>query len=186
MSDVEHNYDQKSRLSTVDIILRFDKWYVNCATLGFIGRIPKAPGTFGSIPGLFLGVIAYYIFRLYGPENTIWSTYPLALALSSIVLLTLFSWIIIALTEKYWGLHDRSEIVIDELAGQYIPIVFVGGELKTLVISFIVFRILDILKPWPINHIDENWPGALGTLFDDIVAGVLTAIFILLARPLWL
>jgi len=167
-----------------DVTLAFDRWYVHCSTLGFIGRIKFAPGTFGSLPGILLGIPLYFLFQ--DTESSLWSSMTLALSLSSIVIVTAFAWGVIALTENYWSAHDRSEIVIDELAGQFIPIILCGTHHMTLIASFVVFRIFDILKPWPVGHIDEKWPGAAGTLFDDIAAGIMTAIVIFCLRPFWL
>ncbi len=157
-------------------LLAFDKWYVHCATLGFIGRIKFAPGTFGSIPGVLLAVPFYFLASHVA--------LPLVFSIISILLVTVFAWYVIHLTEQYWQQHDRSEIVIDELAGQFIPIMLLGIDPITIVLSFITFRFFDILKPWPVGHIDSRWPGAAGTLFDDTAAGILSALTVFCLQPL--
>ena len=162
--------------------LKFDKWFVHCATLGLIGRIPKAPGTFGSLPGVVLGWAAFEMF-INSPTMT--TTKHAMIASILILAITAFSWVTIAACEKYWGAHDRKEIVIDELAGQFIPIIICGTHFWTLALSFAFFRFFDILKPWPVGHIDKEWPGAHGTLFDDIAAGIMAAVLIFPIHHLW-
>jgi phosphatidylglycerophosphatase A len=149
----------------------FDKWYVHFATQGPIGRIPKAPGTFGSIPGLICGVLLFQYFEEF--QN---STIMTSAKIFIIVLVTLFSFFVIQRTEDYWQLHDRKEIVVDEFAGQLIPSLFFSHDLALILISFVTFRFFDILKPWPVGYIDRHWKGAMGTLMDDIAAGILAFI----------
>ena len=82
---------------------------------------------------------------------------------------------------------DSKEIVIDEYLGQSIPILFfyvilfkasvsINFFVIIVLISFIGFRIFDILKPYPINYIDNNYKNGFGVVFDDIVAGIFTTI----------
>lgn len=145
--------------------LSFDRWFVHLATLGPIGRIPKAPGTWGSLPALGL---AWGLDTLVTGEDH----WQLVAKLIIIVALSLVAFYSIQLTEAYWQEHDRGEIVIDELVGQFIPTVFFAQDIVLVCCSFIFFRAFDILKPGPVGFIDKNWPGAYGTLFDDLVAGI--------------
>ena len=82
---------------------------------------------------------------------------------------------------------DSKEIVIDEYLGQSIPILFfyvilfeasvsIYFFMIIVLISFIGFRLFDILKPYPINYIDKNYKNGFGVVFDDIIAGVFTTI----------
>ena len=82
---------------------------------------------------------------------------------------------------------DSKEIVIDEYLGQSIPILFfyvilfeasvsINFFMMIVLISFIGFRFFDILKPYPINYIDNNYKNGFGVVFDDIVAGIFTTI----------
>ena len=82
---------------------------------------------------------------------------------------------------------DSKEIVIDEYLGQSIPILFfyvilfeasvsIDFFMIIVLISFIGFRFFDILKPYPINYVDNNYKNGFGVVFDDIVAGIFTTI----------
>ncbi len=69
--------------------------------------------------------------------------------------------------------HDSKMIVIDEVAGQWIALIPAGLDPVSIVLSFSLFRLFDILKPWPVSHFDKNVKGAAGVMGDDIVAGLL-------------
>ncbi len=77
------------------------------------------------------------------------------------------------------GDHDRSEIVIDEVAGFLITMALVPIHWKSIALGFILFRFLDILKPGPIGWLDKNLKGGAGVMADDIVAGIIGNIIIL-------
>lgn len=80
------------------------------------------------------------------------------------------------------GDPDPSHVVIDEWAGQMIPLLLVErGDYLSIVLAFILFRIFDILKPFPVGAAEEL-PGALGVMLDDILAGVYAAIFLWAAQ----
>lgn len=140
------------------------------------GRLPKAPGTWGSALALLIGIAAieYGGFKLLN----------LMLALALVVGL----WA----SHRYQALsgrHDASEIVIDEVVGQWIAMlplaasaVFANAWLG-YGLAFVLFRLFDIWKPWPISLIDQRVPGALGVMLDDILAGLAAAlVLILLSR----
>lgn len=140
----------------------FDFFFRTSSTIGCwlaiccgIGRLRPAPGTWGSL----LGLAGVYFFSAH---------YLITIAL------TLIAWISIALYEQK-NSHDNSEVVIDEVVGIFISFLFLPLTLPILVAGFFIFRVLDILKPFPISWLDKNVPGAFGTLFDDMVAGALTA-----------
>jgi len=136
------------------------------ATLGGIGKIPIAPGTWGSIFGFLVFIyISHYVDMLI------------------VVILSIpFSiWICekasINLIEK-----DHKSIVIDELVGIWValaPALYLSTQSsRTLyvVLALIFFRLFDILKPSPISYFDKNYKNGLGIVLDDLVAGVM-AIF---------
>ena len=86
---------------------------------------------------------------------------------------------------------DARQIVIDEVIGQSIPIVFIeyiaflqnqsfGADIYLYIISFFMFRFFDILKPFPIGYFDKNYKKSFGILFDDMLAGIYTLIVLLL------
>jgi phosphatidylglycerophosphatase A len=139
---------------------------------------PRAPGTFGSLPGLALGAFLYRLNRklsqTIGMSPEFWATIFLCL-------IATLDWVAIDRTERQWQTHDDGSIVIDEVAGQAIPIAFLGFELQTLILGFILFRFFDILKPGLIGWCDRELPGAWGTLVDDLLAGIcaLAIVFVL-------
>lgn len=126
------------------------------ATLGFIGYLPYAPGTFGTAAGFLLAI-------LIRPED---------LNLLVIFLPLLFLGIITSHNaEKLLG-KDSGRIVIDELCGYLVSVLFVPKTFGYLLATFILFRAFDILKPPPIRKIEEIVPGGAGIMLDDVMAGV--------------
>ena len=150
--------------------VHFDVWS-RLAVAYPLGLAPWAPGTFGSLPGLVLGALIYYTGQGWisslGLIPELWAVFCLGL-------LIWLAWAAIHRTENLWQTHDDGRIVIDEVAGQAIPIAFLGFDPTTLILSFILFRLLDILKPGLIGWCDRQLPGAWGTLLDDLVAGLCT------------
>lgn len=140
-----------------------------------IGYMPKAPGTFGSIPGLFLGAWLYQTFATRYPDQfTAFSYITL-----SLIAISIFSYFSIHLTEKYWDSHDNQKIVIDEVVGQAIALAFIPPTMINIIIAFILFRFFDITKLSIIGWADKKVPGALGTLLDDIFAGLISLAIVL-------
>ena len=86
--------------------------------------------------------------------------------------------------DRAWGTHDSGRIVIDEVAGYLVTMTLVSrAHWAPLLAGFVVFRVLDILKPPPIRWFDENLPGGWGVVLDDVVAGVIgMAVMLGLAR----
>lgn len=126
------------------------------ATLGFIGYLPYAPGTFGSLAGLSLA----FLIR---PDD-------LHLL---IIFLPLFLLGIMAAhnAEKLLG-KDSGRIVIDELCGYLIAILFIPKTTGYLLAAFVLFRAFDIVKPPPIRRIEQAVPGGTGIMLDDLMAGI--------------
>ena len=139
------------------------------ATGFYVGTIPFAPGTFGSLLGLPL------CFLLAG--------IPWPAAMMVVVLFTgLAVWVSNA-AARILKRKDPGCIVVDEIAGMMITLVGVPFSMPAVIIGFIVFRILDILKPFPIRMLDQRLSGGVGIVADDVVAGifanVITRIFLL-------
>lgn len=142
------------------------------ATLGPVGYLSKAPGTFGT----FAAIPLFYIF-------------------SNLTLLLQLILVLIIITVAVWGAtyageyfqkNDDPKIVIDEVAGYIVATYGISFNIWTLVISFFLFRLFDILKIYPINLIDRRWRTGVGVVTDDVVAGIFTNIiiqFILLLFP---
>ena len=135
-----------------------------------IGFIPIASGTFGSLAGLIIG----YALNLIN-YNLFFITIPILFILGVIA------------SNKYQkltGEKDSSVIVVDEVVGQLIAMMFVMDNLILVFISFIIFRIFDIFKPWPASYADTKMSGGLGVMLDDVFAGIYAAILIYLIRYL--
>lgn len=148
------------------------------ATFGLVGLLRPAPGTWGSAAAC---LAAWPIHALGGP----------LLLLSAAVLVFLAG---LWASERYMaqnGVHDPSEIVVDEVAGQWIALLPVslgaaqaGAPVAALwpgvVTAFVVFRLLDIWKPGPIGWADRQ-PGAWGVMLDDVAAGWIAALVVAVA-----
>ncbi|HJE03053.1 Phosphatidylglycerophosphatase A [Aliarcobacter thereius] len=144
--------------------MNFRKFFL---TVGFSGLSPKAPGTAGSFVSLILALALLEFLHS--------STLLLLAILISIIAVKQIN-----IYEKEVGIHDSSEIVIDELAGMWIALSLSGinneNILITASLAFIFFRLFDIWKPSIIGKIDRDVKGGLGVMGDDILAGVFAGI----------
>ncbi len=122
------------------------------------GYAPVASGTFGSLPGL---VLVWLLWNLAGP----W-----AVAVGLIVVVALGFWAS-AKAEDDFGRKDPGEVVIDEVAGQMVSLLFLAPDVTTLAAGFFLFRLFDVWKPFPARRL-EQLPGASGIMIDDLVAGL--------------
>jgi phosphatidylglycerophosphatase A len=132
------------------------------ATCG-VGYLPLAPGTFGSMVGVA-------IFLLLP---------PLAIPITILAVTFVGIWAGTR-TEELSKRKDPGKIVVDEVAGQLIalfPLVFVKWSMIMVMVSFILFRFFDIVKPYPANRLQELKGGA-GVMCDDLVAGAYAAIIV--------
>ncbi|MBT8127152.1 MAG: phosphatidylglycerophosphatase A [Gammaproteobacteria bacterium] len=123
------------------------------------GLAPKAPGTAGTV----VAVPLYLLMQ--------------SLPLVSYLLITTCLFIagiwICAYTAEKLGVHDHPSIVIDEIVGYLITMVAAPEGWLAVAIGFILFRLLDALKPWPISWFDRSVNGGLGIMLDDVVAGII-------------
>ena len=87
----------------------------------------------------------------------------------------LCAWISVHLYEKWNHRHDPKEVVIDELVGMWITLIGVPTQISVFICGFFLFRVFDIWKPFPIDWVDRKIPGSFGTLFDDVLAGLLAS-----------
>ena len=122
-----------------------------------IGYSPFAPGTCGSL-------IALPVSWLLTSKIGIFAT-------ASLIILLLLAGIIIA-NKLIDQNKDPSWIVMDEFCGQLLVLIFFEISLLYYILSFILFRVFDILKPWPINLVDKRMKNSFGIFFDDILAAV--------------
>ena len=129
------------------------------ATWGGSGLLPRAPGTWGSLAALpFAWAIASY--------GGVWAL-PAAVVL--VFALGLWASSQIAAESDH---DDPSEIVIDEVAGQWLTLAVVPPDLVLYAAGFVLFRIFDVVKPWPVSWADKTVRGGLGIMLDDVFAGV--------------
>ena len=137
------------------------------ATMGGIGRLKPAPGTWGSLVVLPAALLE-----------------PLA-ALLLALLVTLIGFYAVRDVLRDTPNQDPGWIVVDEAAGMLIALAGLSLDASILgvLIAFGLFRVFDIFKPWPVSWADQQ-KGAFGVMLDDIVAGALVAAALMLARPL--
>ena len=122
------------------------------------GHGPIAPGTWGSLPALALA-------WLVEPRLGGWGVASLA------ALVTLAGTWAADRTARRLGERDPGRIVVDEIAGQLVALCFLPATPQVLLAGFLLFRILDVVKPWPAHRLEEL-PGGSGIMADDLMAGL--------------
>ena len=146
-----HFWGLNSKLSFNRVIL-----FLSSGT--YLGYIPIASGTFGTLWGLPL----YYGLSGQGLEVQIF-------LICGVILAAVF---LAGRSEKIWGRKDPSRVVVDEIAGYLTTMVGFSFSWKLSLIGFFLFRAMDILKPYPIRKIDQHMPGGWGIVLDDVLAGI--------------
>lgn len=143
------------------------KPYDFIASLGGIGLIPLAPGTFGSIFAWFVFVIMSHFVDML--------IYTICIVFIAIWVCEKAS---VNLIQK-----DHKSIVIDELAGMWVALVpviyFASDQLERIIyasLALVFFRVFDILKPFPISYFDKKYKNGFGIVLDDIIAGIFSGI----------
>ena len=134
------------------------------------GYSPIAPGTAGSLVGL---VLFWPLARR-----------PAAQVLAATVALTLLAVLAAHHVAKVLGRKDPGLVVVDEVAGQWVSLLFLPLTLGTAVAAFLLFRLMDVLKPWPARDL-EHLPGGWGIVADDIMAGVYANLLLRAALTVW-
>ena len=129
------------------------------ATGCFIGNIPLAPGTFGTLAGI--------------PICFLLSQIDIQIAVSCIIIFILAAIFISREAEKILDKKDPGSVVIDEIAGIMVAIAGLPFNTVIVVSGFVIFRLLDIFKPFPIKQVEMNFTGGTGIVMDDVVAGVI-------------
>ncbi len=144
---------------------------VHFLAFGFgTGLAPFAPGTFGSLPGVLL----FWLTLDFG----LYVQLGIALALAAAGI-----WIC-GESARRIGVHDHGGIVWDEIAGMYVTLFLAPVSVSGFVLAFVLFRVMDIVKPWPIRDLDHRMHGGLGIMLDDLAAALYA--LILLALYGWL
>lgn len=134
------------------------------------GAIPKAPGTWGTLAAV--------------PFVLIWQQLPLAGYLLVLVLATLLGIWLCDRTARDMGVHDHGGIVWDEFVGMWLTMLLAPPGWLWLLAGFVLFRLFDIWKPWPIGWVDRRVGGGFGIMLDDILAGLMALLVLLVAELL--
>ncbi|MBE0485980.1 phosphatidylglycerophosphatase A [Marinobacter sp.] len=134
------------------------------------GAMPKAPGTWGSVAAIpvwytfaWLPPVAYWLVVLAAFLVGIW---------------------LCGKTANDLNVHDHGGIVWDEFVGMWIALGLFPGQIIGVLLAFALFRLFDVVKPWPISWLDARMPGGLGIMVDDVVAGIM-ALACLWAINVW-
>lgn len=143
--------------------------YKFMATGCYSGYLPVAPGTWGTL----VGVVLFWFLGWLSP----------VVYIITVVAFIFFSIWAAERARRIFGGDDPPQIVIDEIAGYLVTMAFHKPAWVIIVIGFLLFRIFDIIKPWPVNWIDRRLSGGAGIVLDDVMAGVYAnaALFILIA-----
>ena len=144
---------------------------VNFLAFGFgTGLAPFAPGTFGSLVGVLLA----------------WLTSDLGLAvqLGVGIAASAAGIYICGESARRIGVHDHGGIVWDEICGMYVTLLVAPKTVFAWTLAFVLFRVMDIVKPWPIRDLDHRLRGGLGIMLDDLVAALYAIVLLVTYR--WL
>ncbi len=138
---------------------------VHLLAFGFgAGLAPKAPGTVGT-----LVAIPFYLLLVH---TSLW------IYAGAILLSLLFGIWLCGRSSESLGVHDHGGIVWDEMVGFWITMFMAPSGWTWILIGFGLFRLFDILKPWPIKVVDNQLKGGLGIMLDDVLAGIMAALCI--------
>jgi phosphatidylglycerophosphatase A len=148
-----------------------NRFFLLVATGFGVGYSPIVPGTLGTL----LAIPLYLLL----------SEIP-----SPIYELTLMGFFFLSVwiserAEQFFGKKDDQRIVIDEMMGFFITLLWLEKTLLVIVIGFILFRFFDILKPFPIRHLEKRWKGGYGVVLDDLMAGLYANILLHLLERIY-
>lgn len=132
------------------------------STFFYVGYLPFIPGTFGSI----VGVLLFYLFKGNAPAYILFT-----------LTLIILGFLVAGRAERIFNKKDARCIVIDEVSGIFLSLMFIPYDLRLVFIAFVIFRILDVLKPYPAGWF-QSFKGSVGVMGDDIIAGLYTNIIV--------
>ena len=135
-----------------------------------LGKIPKIPGTFGSLATIIILYIFFHILNL-----------SLIIILIILIIILILSFLAVAIHIKNQENKDPKEVIIDEFIGQSIPIYLyeishgtnksADDSIIFYAVCFVLFRFFDIIKPFPVSYFDKNFKNSFGVIMDDVCAG---------------
>jgi phosphatidylglycerophosphatase A len=128
------------------------------STFFYVGYLPLIPGTFGSL----VGILLIYLIELYALNYVLLTIAVIAIG-----------FLVCGRAEKAMAKNDPRFVVIDEVSGMLLSLVFIPYDIKLVVLAFILFRVLDTLKPYPAGRL-ERLKGSVGIMSDDLIAGLYT------------
>ena len=129
------------------------------ATMGPTGYVRFAPGTFGSAIGVLFYLLLYYL------------RFDMVTQVVVTVLVTAAGVWAASAAARHFQQEDPSHVVVDEVAGQLVTLILTGAAIRGSILGFLVFRVLDIIKPWPAQRI-ERLHGGLGIVGDDVAVAI--------------
>ncbi len=139
-------------------------------TAFYAGYSPVAPGTAGSLVGMALYFAEYLVF---GEISWVANCAAVAILIYPCILLA-------GAGERFFGKKDPPQVVIDEVVGYWISVLFYPFNLKIALSAFVIFRILDVVKPWPAGRL-QRLNGGLGIMIDDCAVAVYTNLILLVS-----
>ncbi len=145
-------------------MLILSRFFLLLATGLGVGYSPIAPGTLGTLLAI---PVYYFLSNIASPiyEVTLIGFFFLSVWISENA-------------ETFFGKKDDRRIVIDEIMGFLITMLWVPKTVRFIIIGFFLFRFFDILKPFPIRHLERRLKGGFGVVLDDVMAGVYTSIIL--------
>ena len=135
------------------------------------GLAPRAPGTAGTAVAI--------------PIYAVLATQPVGLYLLAVVFIAAAGVWVCGRTARELGVHDHPGIVLDEVAGFLVTMTALPFDWPWIAAGFVAFRILDVVKPWPVSLADRKVSGGLGIMLDDLLAGALACAALHAAAAVW-
>ena len=135
------------------------------------GLAPRAPGTAGTAVAI--------------PIYAVLATQPITFYLLAVVLIAAAGVWVCGRTARELGVHDHPGIVLDEVAGFLVTMTALPFDWPWIAAGFVAFRILDVVKPWPVSLADRKVGGGLGIMLDDLLAGALACTALHAAAAVW-
>ena len=135
------------------------------------GGVPKAPGTVGTLAAV--------------PLYLLLSSFSLSVYFLTILLMLIFGIWLCGKVSEDLGVHDHGGIVWDEWVGFLITMAWAPSGWLWVLIGFLLFRLFDIWKPWPIGYLDRHLSGGLGIMLDDVLAGIYSLVLLQVLVHIW-
>lgn len=153
------------------------KWAWRVGTVFGIGRLKPGPGTWASLAALGIWYVGLDAAHLSDGAATL-------VTLSGALIVTLIGIPAATIVERESGRTDPGFVVVDEVAGQWVTLAMAPVDGVHALLGFVLFRLFDIVKPWPVRQF-ERLHGGTGIMLDDIAAGIYGLLVMLVLRIWW-